>query len=209
MMVRVAALVGCFAMVATGAWAADAAKKAPDPANGQKVATQVCAACHGADGHSVASANPHLAGQHADYIAKQLHDFKNNQERKNAIMLGMATPLSAEDMRDVAAYYAGQKPRASGAKNKDLVGKGQKLYRAGNAASGVPACSACHGPNGAGIPSQYPRLSGQLVDYTAAQLKAFKAGERANDANQMMRMIAARLTEQEIAAVAEYVSGLQ
>lgn len=209
MMVRVAALVGCLAMVATGAWAADAAKQAPDPANGRKVATQVCAACHGAEGQSVAPANPHLAGQHADYIAKQLHDFKNNKERKNAIMMGMVSPLSAGDMRDVAAHYAGQKPKPGGAKNKDLVGAGQKLYRAGNAATGVPACSACHGPNGAGIPAQYPRLSGQYADYTLAQLKAFKAGERANDANQMMRMIAARMTDQEIAAVAEYVSGLQ
>jgi cytochrome c553 len=209
MMVRVAALVGCLAMAGTGAWAADAAKQAPDPANGQKVATQVCAACHGADGQSAAPANPHLAGQHADYLAKQLHDFNNNKERKNAIMVGMVAPLSAGDMRDVAAHYAGQKPKAGAAKNKDLVSKGQKLYRAGNAATGVPACSACHGPNGAGVPSQYPRLSGQIADYTAAQLKAFRAGERANDVNQMMRMIAARMTDQEIAAVAEYVSGLQ
>lgn len=205
----VAAMLGCLAMAAPGAWAADAAQKASDSARGQKIATQVCAACHGADGNAVLAGNPHLAGQHAAYMAKQLNDFKANKERKNAIMLGMVSPLSADDMRDVAAYYASQRPKAGAAKNKDLVALGQKLYRGGNPATGVPACSACHGPNGAGIPAQYPRLSGQIADYTAAQLKAFRTGERQNDPNQMMRMIAARMTDEEIAAVADYIAGLR
>lgn len=209
MTVRRVALTGCIALAALAAQAADTARKAPDAKNGQKIATQVCAACHGSDGNSAAAANPHIAGQHAAYLNKQLHDFKNNKERKNAIMQGMVAGLSAEDMQDVAAHYAAQKAKPTAAKNKDLVAVGQKLYRGGNALTGVPACSACHGPNGAGIPGQYPRLSGQYVEYTQAQLKAFKSGERANDPNQMMRMIAVRMTDQEISAVAEYISGLQ
>lgn len=189
--------------------AADTARKAADLKNGQKIATQVCAACHGADGNSAAAANPHLAGQHAEYLAKQLQDLKANKERKNAVMMGMSANLSDEDMRDVAAHYASQKPKPTVAKNKDLLAAGQKLYRGGNGATGVPACSSCHGPTGAGIPAQYPRLAGQFADYTQTQLKAFRSGERANDQNQMMRMVAARMTDKEIAAVAEYLSGLQ
>jgi cytochrome c553 len=190
-------------------WSADAIKKAPDPANGERIATQICAACHGADGNSAASANPHLAGQHAEYLAKQLHDFKSNKDRKNAVMMGMVAPLSVDDVRDVAAYYGAQKPKPGFAQNKELVALGQKLYRGGNSATGVPACAACHGPDGSGLPSQYPRLAGQFAEYTASQLKAFRAGERANDANQMMRVIAARMTDREVAAVAQYAAGLR
>jgi cytochrome c553 len=112
-------------------------------------------------------------------------------------------------MRAVAAHYAAHKPKPAAATKKELVGLGQKLFRGGNSATGVPACAGCHSPTGAGIPSQYPRLSGQFASYTAAQLKAFRSLERSNDANQMMRAIAQRMTDQEIAAVAEYVSGLQ
>jgi cytochrome c553 len=189
--------------------AADTTRKSADLKNGQEIATQVCAACHGTDGTSAAAANPHLAGQHAEYLTKQLQDLKANKERKNAVMLGMTANLSVEDMRDVAAYYANQNPKPAAAKNKDLLAAGQKLYRGGNSSTGVPACSACHGPTGAGIPAQYPRLAGQFPEYTQAQLKAFRSGERANDQNQMMRMVAARMTDREIAAVAEYLSGLQ
>jgi cytochrome c553 len=153
-------------------------------------------------------ANPNLAAQHADYIAKQLADYKAGKDRKNPVMTAMAAPLSAEDMRAVAEHYARQRPTLGSARNKDLVGLGQKLYRGGNSATGVPACSACHGPNGAGIPAQYPRLSGQYADYTAAQLKAFRSLERTNDPNRMMRAIAGRMTDQEIAALAEYIAGL-
>ena len=209
MRVGIARLAGTMVIVTAGAFAADADKKAPDPTNGQKIATQTCIACHGADGNSAAPANPHLAGQHADYLAKQLRDFKANSDRKNAVMMGMVAPLSPDDMRDVAAHYASQKPRPGSAQNKELVALGQKLYRGGNPATGVPACSACHGPNGSGIPTQYPRIAGQFADYTVAQLKAFRSGERSNDVNQMMRMIAARMTDQEVAAVAQYAAGLR
>jgi cytochrome c553 len=200
---------GFISFIAATVWSADAIKKAPDPANGERIATQICAACHGADGNSAASANPHLAGQHAEYLAKQLHDFKSNKDRKNAVMMGMVAPLSADDVRDVAAYYGAQKPKPGFAQNKELVALGQKLYRGGNSATGVPACAACHGPDGSGLPSQYPRLAGQFAEYTASQLKAFRAGERANDANQMMRVIAARMTDREVAAVAQYAAGLR
>ena len=202
-----ATIVLCAAMASSSAIAADA--KGHNLAAGQKIANQVCAACHGATGQSQVSVNPNLAGQHSDYIAKQLTDFRNNKDRKNAVMMSMAQPLSGEDMRAVAAYYAAQKPRAIAGTNDQLINQGQKLYRGGNSATGVPACAGCHGPNGAGIPAQYPRLSGQFVEYTTAQLKAFRSHERANDPNQMMRAIAARMTDQEIAAVAEYVAALQ
>ena len=208
MRILVAGAVLTSVIVSTVVAAAEPPKTA-DLALGQKIATQVCAACHGVDGQSAAPANPHLAGQHADYLVKQLADFKANKDRKNAVMMSMAQPLSADDMRAVAAHYANQKPKAAAATNKDLVALGQRLFRGGNAATGVPACAGCHAPNGAGIPAQYPRLSGQFAEYTAAQLRAFRALERSNDANQMMRAIAARMTDQEIAAVAEYLAGLQ
>jgi len=207
MRVPVATVLLSTIMAATGSFAAET--KGPDLAAGQKIATQVCAACHGVDGHSATSANPHLAGQHAQYIYKQLVDYKNNKDRKNAIMMSMAQPLSADDMRAVAAYYAAQKPKPAGASNKELVALGQKIYRGGNPATGVPACSGCHGPGGGGIPAQYPRLAGQFAEYTAAQLKAFRSMERANDPSQMMRGAAARMTDREIAAVAEYLVGLR
>lgn len=196
-------------IMAAAASAFAAETTAPDLALGKKIATEVCAACHGANGQSAASANPHLAGQHPEYLYKQLVDFKANKDRKNAVMMSMAQPLSTQDMRSVSAHYAAQKPKTMGAAKKDIVPLGQKLYRGGNAATGVPACSGCHGPNGAGIPAQYPRLAGQFSEYTAAQLKAFRSMERANDPSQMMRAIAARMTDQEIAAVAEYLAGLQ
>lgn len=205
----VAGFAGLTSLMAATVWSADAIQKAPDPANGEKIAAQICAACHGADGNSPTPANPHLAGQHAEYLAKQLHDFKNNKDRKNAVMMGMVAPLSADDVRDVAAYYSAQKPKSGLGRNKELVELGQKLYRGGNSATGVPACAACHGPDGSGLPSQYPRLAGQFAEYTSLQLKAFRAEERANDANQTMRMIAARMTDHEVAAVAEYAAGLR
>jgi len=201
------AIAASMTLAVTGAWA-QAPSKA-DPARGQKIAAQVCVACHGTDGNSAAAANPHLAGQHAEYIAKQLQDFKNNKERKNAVMQGFAAPLSQADMRDLGAFYSAQKPKPAVARDKDLVALGQKLWRGGNAATGVPACAACHGPNGAGIPSQYPRLAGQFAEYTAAQLRAFRSGERANDPNRMMRGFAERMTDLEIRAVSEYAAGLR
>jgi cytochrome c553 len=205
MRVRAAALAISLVFAGAGAWAAEPAK--PDLARGQKLAAQVCAACHGPDGNSPLPENPKIAAQPADYLAKQLHEYKSG-ERKDPIMSAMAAPLSAEDISAVSAYYASQKPRPGAARNKETVELGQKLYRAGNGARGVPSCSACHGPDGAGIPSQYPRLSGQHAQYTAEQLRAFRSGERSNDVNEMMRMIADRLSDEEIAAVADYISGL-
>jgi cytochrome c553 len=152
--------------------------------------------------------NPILAGQHPDYLYKQLSNFKSGA-RQNAVMAGMVAGLSDSDMRDLAAFYASQKPKPAAAADKDLVAKGQALYRGGRADGAVAACSGCHSPNGAGIPIQYPRLAGQHAEYTSAQLRAFRAGERGNDPNQMMQMIASRLSDKEIAALAEYISGLR
>lgn len=180
-----------------------------DTANGQKIAQQVCAACHAADGNSPTSANPRLAGQVPEYLVKQLANFKANAERKNPVMLGMATGLSPQDMRDVAAYYALQKPAAGSAKNKGTVDLGQKLWRGGDVARGLPACASCHGATGAGVPAQYPRLAGQYAEYTEAQLKGFRAGERANDPSRMMRAVAAKMTDGDIKAVADYIAGLR
>jgi cytochrome c553 len=179
-----------------------------DPAKAQSIANQICAACHGADGNSPLPINPSLAGQHPEYLFKQLKDFKSGN-RNNAVMMGMVAGLSAEDMRNLSAYYAAQKLSEAAAKDKDLVAQGRKLFRGGNLAIGVAACAGCHAPNGAGIPSQYPRLAGQHPEYVVAQLKAFRVGERANDTNNMMRAVAGRLTDKEIAAVAEYLSGLR
>jgi len=179
-----------------------------DPAKAQSIANQICAACHGADGNSPLPMNPSLAGQHPEYLFKQLNEFKSGN-RNNAVMMGMVAGLSAEDMRNLSAYYAAQKLSEAAAKDKNLVAQGRKLFRGGNLATGVAACAGCHSPNGAGIPSQYPRLAGQHPEYVVAQLKAFRAGERANDTNNMMRAVAARLTDKEIAAVAEYLSGLR
>ena len=179
-----------------------------DPAKAQPIANRICAACHGADGNSPLPMNPSLAGQHPEYLFKQLNEFKSGS-RNNAVMMVMVAGVSAEDMRNLAAYYAAQKPSETAAKDKDLVAEGRKLFRGGNVATGVTACAGCHSPNGAGIPSQYPRLAGQHPEYVIAQLKAFRAGDRANDSNNMMRAVAGRLTDKEIAAVAEYLSALR
>jgi cytochrome c553 len=179
----------------------------------QGIAAQVCAACHTSDGNSIASANPKIAGQFPEYLDKQLRDFKaqgsKKAARENAIMAGMVANLTDADMKGLATYYASQKLKPAAAADKDLAALGQKIWRGGNTASGVPACAGCHGPAGAGLPGQYPRLAGQYAEYVAAQLKAFKEGGRANDANGAMRGVAARLTEREIRAVSEYAAGLR
>lgn len=186
---------------------------AQDAAKAQSIAAQVCAACHAADGNSTAPANPKIAGQIPEYLHKQLLDFKaqggKKPARESPIMMGMVANLSEADMKGLAAFYAGQKLKPAAASDKNLVAAGQRLWRGGNAASGVPACAGCHGPAGAGMPAQYPRIAGQYADYLASQLKAFKEGGRANDPNGMMRAVAARLTDREIRAVAEYAAGLR
>ena len=202
------------ATVAAGtALAADPLPKA-DLAKGQKIATEVCAACHGADGNSIGPANPKLAGQIPEYLAKQLANFrpgKDNKpaERPNNIMAGFAATLSPEDMRSVAAFYAGQKLIPEKARDKDTIELGQKIYRAGIPEKGVPACAGCHGPRGEGVPAQYPALAGQFADYLHAQLMAFQSGARANDPNKMMRMTAAKLSDAEMKAVTDYIAGLR
>jgi cytochrome c553 len=186
---------------------------AQDAAKAQSIATQVCAACHAGDGNSPAPANPKIAGQISEYLHKQLVDFKaqggKKPARESPIMMGMVANLSEADMKALAAYYSGQKLKPAAAADKNLAAAGQRLWRGGNAATGVPACAGCHGPAGAGMPAQYPRIARPYADYIAAQLKAFKDGARANDPNGMMRGVAARLTEQEIRAVAEYAAGLR
>ena len=201
-------------LLATGAvQAQDKAAAQPDLAKAKQTAEQVCGACHGTDGNSQIPTNPKLAGQHAEYLYKQLTNFKSEggkpAERANAVMGGMVAALSADDMKGLAAYFAGQKLKPEAAKNKASIELGQRLWRAGDLKRGIPACAACHGPAGAGLPAQYPRLAGQFADYTEAQLKAFRAGERANDPAKMMRTIALKMTDPEIKAVADYAAGLR
>ena len=186
----------------------------PDLAKAQQIVTQVCAACHGADGASPTSANPSLAGMPADYITTQHSHFKAGI-RVNAVMQGMAAPLSEGDMVSLGAYFASQKPKIAGAKDAALARQGQKLWRAGDAANGIPACSACHGPAGAGLPKNFPRLGGQWADYTVAQLKAFRSGERGSDPagkdlnGKIMAGVARGMTDAQMKAVAEYAQGLR
>lgn len=183
-----------------------AASPKPDPAKGQALSAQVCGACHTADGSRGSPANPILAGQHPEYLAKQLEEFKSGK-RNNAIMKGFATPLSATDMRNVAAFYGGKQAKPGAARNKELYTLGQKIYRGGIADKLVPACAGCHSPTGAGIPAQYPRVGGQHADYTEAQLNGFRSGQRAN--SPPMAAIAARMSDREIKAVADYMAGLR
>ena len=178
----------------------------PDLPQGEAKYTAVCAACHGADGNSGTPANPKLAQQHPEYLVKQLQEFKSGK-RKNAIMQGFAATLSDDDMKNVAYWATSKKAKAGFAKEKDLVTMGERIYRGGIADRQVAACAGCHSPNGAGMPAQYPRLSGQHSDYTAAQLTAFRDGVRGNSLP--MTQVAARLNDKEIRAVADYVAGLR
>jgi cytochrome c553 len=185
--------------------AAPAPISKPDLARGQQLATTVCAACHGADGVSNAPANPHLAGQGGDYIAAQLAAFKSGA-RPNPIMQGMAAGLTPEDMQAVGAYYQAQKPIQGMARDKALADRGQRIWRGGIKSTGVPACAGCHGAAGAGIPAQYPRLAGQHADLSLAWLKAYATGSRPN---QVMGPVAAKLSENDMKAVSEYIAGLR
>ena len=196
------------ALLALSAHAAEPAKAAfkIDLAKGQAVATQVCGACHTSDGTRGAPANPIIAGQHPEYLVKQLQEFKSGK-RKNAIMAGMAATLSEDDMRHVSAFYASKSAKPGAAKNKDTIRLGEKIWRGGIADKQVPACSGCHGPTGAGIPAQYPRLAGQHGDYIESQMLGFRSGARANNAQ--MTGIAAKMNDLEIKAVSDYTAGLQ
>ena len=208
-MKRIMTLAAVFAALTTAA--AEGPFKG-DAAKAQTLVNQVCAACHAADGNSLVAVNPKLAGQIPEYLQKQLANFKpaagKKAERENAVMAGMAANLTSDDMRNLAAYFAGQVAKPGTAKSKELVALGQKIYRGGILSKNLPACASCHGPNGAGIPAQYPRLSGQHAEYLEAQLRAFRTSERANDANGMMRIVAGRMSDREIQAVSDYIDGL-
>jgi cytochrome c553 len=184
-----------------------------DLAKAQPIVTQVCVACHAVDGNSAIPANPNLAGQHPEYTYKQLRNFKSQggkpAERSNGVMAGMVANLSDDDMKNLAVYFAAQKPKSQAARDAALAKQGESIYRGGIQAKGVAACASCHAPNGTGMPAQFPRVAGQYAEYTAAQLTAFRAGQRANDPAQMMRMIAAKMSDQEIKAVSEYIAGLR
>jgi cytochrome c553 len=194
--------------------AAEAPAKAPkpDPAKGDTVFnatpanSQSCASCHNADGNSAIAANPKLAQQHPEYILKQLQDFKSGK-RKSAIMKPMATALSDDDMRNIAWFAASKKVKPGFAKEKELVGLGERIFRGGIADRQIPACAGCHSPNGAGIPAQFPRVGGQHQDYTVAELTNFRNGTRKN--GPMMATIAKRMSDDEIKAVADYIAGLR
>jgi cytochrome c553 len=181
-----------------------------DPEKGKEKANQICQACHGMDGNGIPGQPvwPKLAGQHPQYIYKQLMNFKNN-ERYNVQMSPMAMPLTEEEVKNLAAYYASLE-QSGGTAEADLVKKGEQIYRAGNAETGVPACTGCHGPAGLGSNlAKFPRISGQHSEYLAQTLQYFRSQERANDPNGMMRGVAANMTDEEIEAVAAYIEGLR
>lgn len=195
------------ATISAPAFGADAKAAAkPDLARGEALANQTCVACHSFDGSRGLPANPILQDQHPEYLVKQLMEFKAGK-RENAIMLGMASTLSEADMRDVAAFYASKQAKPGFATNKDTVRLAESIYRGGIAERQVPACSGCHTPDGGGIPSQFPRLAGQHAEYAEAQLIAFRDGIRKN--GPMMTGVAARLSNKEIKALADYMAGLR
>ncbi|MBX9935120.1 MAG: cytochrome c4 [Burkholderiaceae bacterium] len=201
-----ASLLTAAALAATAFPAFSAGPAKPDLVKGEASFAAVCAACHAADGNSTIAANPKLAQQHPEYLVKQLQEFKSGK-RANAIMSGMAAALTEDDMRNIAAWVA-TKPAAAGfAKDKAMVTLGERIYRGGIAERNIAACAGCHSPNGAGIPSVYPRLAGQHADYTAAQLVQFRDGVRNNSIQ--MTGVAAKLNDREIKAVSDYIAGLR
>ena len=211
----------CFSLSAMLSLSAQAAtvnstKKSPakEPVKAQvaekktvvQIVNTVCAACHTPTGNSVITLNPKLAGQHPEYLEKQLTEFKSGK-RANAVMTPMASALSDEDMKNLAAYFSSQQLTLGQAKSNGKGSLGEKIYRGGIAATNVPACASCHGASGAGLPKQFPRLSGQHAEYTLAQLRTFRTGERANAP--MMMTISAKMTDAEMSAVADYIQGLR
>lgn len=198
--VRFAALAAAF--VTVGAWAAT-----DGDAVAGKAKAAACASCHGADGNGGADPTwPKLAGQIPEYLVDQLKDFKSGA-RANPIMTGIAAPLSEKDMKDLAVYYASQKLKPGAASSKEIALAGERIYRGGNAKTGVSACMSCHGPSGHGIPPRFPRVTGQNAAYTEKQLLDFKSSRRKND-DKVMTGIAFRMSEDEIKAVSQYMAGL-
>jgi cytochrome c553 len=207
------------ALLVAGAWppasaVAQGQPPKPDLAKAQGIAKEVCVACHGADGNSQSPANPNLAGSPAENISQQLRHFKAGV-RVSPVMQGIASTLSDDDLKPLGIYFSRQTPKGLAAKDANLVKDGQKLYRGGDVAAGIPACSSCHAPDGAGMPKNYPRLAGQYAEYTYAQLKAFKAGERGADKEgkdtngRIMTTIANKMSDAQMRAVAEYAAGLR
>jgi cytochrome c553 len=175
-----------------------------------KTKSAACGGCHGFDGNSPIPAYPKLAGQNEAYIVKQIHDFKANTDRQNAIMMGMAAGLSDEDAADIGAYFQAQSVKEAAVFEADKIAAGRELYKGGDLQKGIPACQACHGPEGAGTAGiGYPQLGGQYVEYTLAQLKAFKDGSRKNDDKMLMRSIVEKLSEDDMVAVANYIASLK
>ncbi len=203
---KLLATLAAAALLSVSAFANEAAAPKVDKAAGEAQYTAVCAACHGADGNSGSPDYPRIAGQGPEYLLKQLHEFKSGK-RANAIMSGFASQMSDADMQNVAAWVSSQTPKTNNAKDKDLVMLGERIYRGGIADRNIPACAGCHSPNGAGIPAQFPRVSGQHAAYTEAQLNAFRSGARAN--NPIMTDVAAKMNDKEIKAVADYMAGLR
>ena len=201
----VLALSAAASLAAGPAPAAAEPKAKPDLVKGQ-ASFATCAGCHGADGNSGTPANPKLAQQHPEYIVKQLQEYKSGK-RANAIMSGIAAGLTEEDMKNIAFWVTTNKAKPGNATDKELVALGERIYRGGIKERQITACAGCHSPNGAGIPAQYPRLSGQHAEYTAAQLTYFRDGIRKN--NLIMTQAAARLNDREIKALADYIAGLR
>lgn len=186
--------------------AAQAAGAKPDLVKGQASFAAACVSCHGVGGNSGTAAYPKLAQQHPEYLIKQLQEFKSGK-RNNPVMSGLASTLSDSDMKNIAYWVGSQKVKLSFSKDRELVTLGERIYRGGLADRQIAACAGCHSPNGAGIPAQYPRVSGQHAEYTAAQLVAFRDGTRKNSLQ--MTQIAAKLNDKEIRAVADYMAGLR
>ena len=193
-----------FAFCCAGAAAQETPLITGDSAAGKALYDAQCLSCHGPAGASVVPTQPILAGQYAEYTAAQLKLLRDGG-RKNLIMSPLAANLSDKDIADIAVYLAAQTPVIAGAAKTELAKSGEKIYRGGVIESAIPACAACHGPAGAGIPPHFPRISGQYAEYTASSLRQYASGERENA---IMNPIAAKLTEEQIDSLAEYISGL-
>ncbi|MBL0011906.1 MAG: cytochrome c4 [Nitrosomonas sp.] len=207
-------ILATFAMVAPLAAETDDNVDAA-PATVTEIASGVCAGCHNADGNSVIPMNPILAGQHAEYITKQLLDFKATEsepaKRNSPVMSSMVAALSQDDMKNLGEYYAKQKANPSQVAtdaDEKLIAKGKILYHGGNLEDGIPACAGCHGPKGSGIPPHYPAVAGQHAEYTLTQLQLFDKKERTND-KAVMRNVLSRMNGQEMRAVSAYISTLR
>jgi cytochrome c553 len=175
-----------------------------------KTKAAACGGCHGMDGNSMVPTFPKLAGQNEAYIVKQVKDFKANTTRKNDMMLGMVAALSEEDAADIGAYFQSQKLAQAATFDESKIAAGRELFKGGKLQEGVPACQACHGPTGGGVAGAgYPQVGGQHVDYTIAQLKAFKDGSRTNDEKSLMRSIVDKLSDEDIIALANYIASLK